>query len=75
MSSEKTVMRGNCLARHHCTEVLDNTSNHYVRLRREAIEIHKHQHSFNKKRKKSETEQSLASSTGKYSLQKVNKLY
>ncbi|KAJ7335676.1 hypothetical protein JRQ81_013617, partial [Phrynocephalus forsythii] len=35
------------------TEVLDNTTNHYtvvcVRLHREAIEIHKHKHSFNKK--------------------------
>ena len=30
------------------TEVLDNTSKHYVRLHREAIEIHKHQQSFNK---------------------------
>ena len=31
------------------TEVLDDTSNHYVRLHREAIEIHKHQQNFNKK--------------------------
>ena len=31
------------------TEILDNTSNHYVRLHREAIEIHKHQQNFNKK--------------------------
>ena len=31
------------------TEVMDNTSNHYVRLHREATEIHKHQQSFNKK--------------------------
>ena len=31
------------------TEVLDNTNNHYVRLHREAIEIHKHQHSFTQK--------------------------
>ena len=31
------------------TEVLDNTSNHYVRLHREAIEIHKYQQNFNKK--------------------------
>ena len=31
------------------TEVLDNTNNHYVRPHREAIEIHKHQQSFNKK--------------------------
>ena len=31
------------------TEVLDNTSNNYVRLHREAIEIHKHQQNFNKK--------------------------
>ena len=31
------------------TEILDNTSNHYVRLHREAIEIHKHQKNFNKK--------------------------
>ncbi|KAJ7317050.1 hypothetical protein JRQ81_003212, partial [Phrynocephalus forsythii] len=31
------------------TEVLDNTTNHYVRLHREAIEIHKHKHSFKKK--------------------------
>ena len=31
-------------------EILDNTSNHYVRLlHREAIEIHKHQQNFNKK--------------------------
>ncbi|KAM6473987.1 uncharacterized protein PHA67_006582 [Liasis olivaceus] len=31
------------------TEILDNTNSHYTRLYREAIEIHKHQHSFNKK--------------------------
>ena len=31
------------------TEVLDNTSNHYVRLHMEAIAIHKHQQNFNKK--------------------------
>ena len=31
------------------TDVLDSTSNHYVRLQREAIESHKHQQSFNKK--------------------------
>ncbi|WP_411028249.1 hypothetical protein, partial [Salmonella sp. s60131] len=31
------------------TEVLDNTNNHYVRLHREATDIHKHKHSFNKK--------------------------
>ena len=30
-------------------KVLGNTSNHYVRLHREAIEIYKHQQSFNKK--------------------------
>ena len=40
------------------TEVLDNTSNHYVRLHMEAIEIHKHQQSFNNK-KESKTHQSL----------------
>ena len=57
------------------TEVLDNTSNHYVRLHRAAIEIHKHQHSFNKKRRKSKTQQSLPPRTEKYSLQKVNELY
>ena len=57
------------------TEVLDNTSNHYVRLHREAIEISKHQQSFNKKRRKFKTQQSLAPSTEKYSLQKVNELY
>ena len=34
-----------------------------------------HQHSFNKKKRKSETEQGLASSIGKYSLQKINELY
>ncbi|XP_072845561.2 calmodulin-lysine N-methyltransferase isoform X3 [Pogona vitticeps] len=33
----------------HNTEILDNTSNHYVRLHREAIEIHKHQQNFNQK--------------------------
>ena len=31
------------------TEVLDNTSNNYVTLHREATEIHKHRQSFNKK--------------------------
>ena len=31
------------------TEILDNTSNHYVRLHREVTEIHKHQQNFNKK--------------------------
>ncbi|KAJ7345188.1 hypothetical protein JRQ81_001138, partial [Phrynocephalus forsythii] len=31
------------------TQVLDNTNNHYVKLYREAIEIHKHKHSSNKK--------------------------
>ena len=50
------------------TEVLDNTSNHYVRLHGEAIEIHKHQQSFSKKRRKSKTQQSLAPSTEKHSL-------
>ena len=31
------------------TEVLDNTSNHYVRQHRKVIEKHKHYQSFNKK--------------------------
>ncbi|KAJ7326747.1 hypothetical protein JRQ81_016506, partial [Phrynocephalus forsythii] len=31
------------------TELLDNTTNPYIRLHREATEIHKHKHSFNKK--------------------------
>ena len=57
------------------TEVLDNTSNHFVRPHREAIEIHKHEQSFNKKRRKSRTQQNLAPSTEKYNLQKVNKFY
>ena len=46
------------------TEVLENTGDHYVRLHREAIEIHQHQQSFNKKRRKSKT-QGLTSSTEK----------
>ena len=52
------------------TELLDNISNH-VRLHREATEIHKHQHSFNKKRRKPKTEQSLKNTSCK----KVKKLY
>ena len=47
------------------TEVFNNTSNHYVRLYREVIKTHKHQHSFNKKEKKSKTQKSLAPSTEK----------
>ncbi|KAJ7342166.1 hypothetical protein JRQ81_009322 [Phrynocephalus forsythii] len=45
------------------TKVMDNTTNHYVRLHREAIEIHKHKHSFNKKTRKCKNKKSLASST------------
>ncbi|XP_054839276.1 uncharacterized protein LOC129332292 [Eublepharis macularius] len=31
------------------TKILDNTSNYFVRLHREAIEIHKHKQNFNRK--------------------------
>ncbi|KAJ7332086.1 hypothetical protein JRQ81_014266, partial [Phrynocephalus forsythii] len=52
------------------TEVLYNATIHYVRLHREATEIHKHKHNFNKK-EESKNQQSLASSTENYSLQNI----